>query len=145
MGFVACLKQYDPRRGCVARSYAHAGMNLRFAEGIPVRGLTEAQAEALRKIRQPGKGKEALLDIYSDEEWDDFLARQAAAKLGLPAPIAARAMQQAPPSAQNAVAVDTLAHTDLNGVRVQHTQEAAEPAAAEAAPSKGPKKRSGGR
>lgn len=137
MGFVACLKPYDPRRGCVARSYAHAGLGLRFAEGVPVRGLSEKQAEELRQLRQPGKGKEALLDVFSDAEWESFLARTAAAKLGLPESLVSRAVPQAAP-------VEALDHTDAGGVRVQHTQEAApDPVAASAAAPKGPKRKGG--
>lgn len=142
MGFVACLRPYDPRRGCVARSYAHAGFDLRFVEGVPVRGLSAKQSEELRKLRQPGKGKEALLDVYSDEEWEEFVARQAAAKLGLPAAVVARSAPQAPPPPSSAEALD---HTDVGGIRVQHTQDAPPDPATEIVAPKGPKRKGGGR
>lgn len=159
MAFVARLKPLDPRRGQVAETYSLAEFDLRWNQGTVHRGLTASQAEKLRGMRQPGKGKAPLFDVHSEEEWDDVLAREAAAKLGLPEPIAARVMPtvsapKAAPSepaapetppvlADVAVPIEALDHTDANGIRVQHTQAAPEPPAAAPVANKGPKKPGG--
>lgn len=156
MPFVARLKPLDPRRGQVAETYSLAEFDLRWNQGTVHRGLTEAQAEKLRGMRQPGKGKAPLFDVHSEEEWDNVLAREAAAKLGLPEPLAARVMPTvsapkvapapaaAPALADDlAVPVEGLDHTDANGIRVQHTQAAPEPPAAAPVANRGPKRPGG--
>jgi hypothetical protein len=149
MAYVARLKPYDPRKGQVARSYAHAALDLRFNEGTVARGLSESAAAALRALKQPGKGKAELFDVCTEEEWTDLLAREAAAKLGLPGPVAARvlpgvAAPSPPQTPAVSVPIENLEHTDVGHTRVQHTQAPppapTAPAAAAPADAKRPRR-----
>lgn len=135
--YVARLRPYAPQQGQVARSYTHAGLRLRFADGVVVHDLSEAQAEVLRPLKQPGKGTGPLLDVCTAEEWDTLLAREAATKLGLPEPVAARVLPVAAPAVPVSVPIEQPEHTDIGSQRVQHTAPAPTPTPKqEAAPPK---------
>lgn len=135
MSFAARIKPYEPRKGQVARSYTHIGLNRRFVEGQIYRGLNESDAAVLRAIRQPKAGRGPLFDVGTPEEMEQILADEAAAKLGVSravAPLVVPPPQLVGPEpaarASFAVPVEQLEHTDLRGgagnARVQHTQGA---------------------
>ncbi len=144
MSYVVRLKPFDPRKGQVAQSYAHAGFNLRWNQGIAIRDLPEDRAAVLREMRQPGKGLAPLFDVVPEAEWEHFLAVEAAVKLGLPPPVKAPPAPEiasAPPGA--ALPIEGMEHVDLDGQRVQLTQAAPVEAAPEPVKARGPKKPGG--
>jgi len=152
VAYVARLRPFAPQLGQLARSFTHAKLDLSFREGVVVRGLTAAQADVLRVLKQPGKGKGPLLDVCTEEEWEGVLAREAAAKLGLPEAVAARVLPQAVPApapvqSEVSIPIEALEHTVVGAQRVQHTSAASPTGQTPAAPKtpSGPRRRGGGR